>query len=242
MTGTPSLELREEAQSTSAESFDLPAVSRRVLDGDSRRRERHGFYAWRGHDLKYLGAMKNMIRSSVLSFLLIAVSMAFGGVPPLNVTVSDAGGKVAFKGSTNTSGAFTTAKVKPGNYVVQFNSPSAIKGSYAIVVSAGVKKVSAAGIAGEKFAKGGVALKVDVGNLLSITGQVASEVDGAIKDGKKMVWIPKKLGSNIPAHWAEADSAEAKEAKTAGSFSTKNIQDRQNQGASPGQRGDGPSF
>jgi hypothetical protein len=103
--------------------------------------------------------MKTMIRSSVSSFLLIAACVAFGGVPPLSVTVSDASGKAAFKGTTDRTGGFTTAKVKPGNYVVQFTSPSGpVKGSYAIVVSAGVKKVSAAGIGGEKFAKGGVAL------------------------------------------------------------------------------------
>ena len=183
--------------------------------------------------------MKNLIRSSVLSLCFVIACMAYGAVPPLNVTVSDAAGKAAFKGTTDRSGGFTTSKVKPGIYVVQFSSPSAVQGSYSIVVSAGVKKVSAAGVAGEKFAKGGVALKVDVANLLNIVGQVSAETAGASKDGKKMVWIPKQLGSNIPAHWAEADSAEAKQAKTAGNLSTKNIQDRQNQGITPSQRGDG---
>jgi len=177
--------------------------------------------------------MKNMIRTSLLSVLLIAATMAFGAVPPLNVTVSDASGKAAFKGTTDKSGAFATAKVKPGNYVVQFNSPSgAIKGNYAIVVSAGVKKVSAAGVAGEKFAKGGVALKVDVANLLNIVGQVATEEAGASKNGKKMVWIPPQVGSNRPGRWVEEDSADAKLAKTAGSMSTRDLQNKQDQGVS----------
>lgn len=180
--------------------------------------------------------MKNLIRSSVLSFCFAIACMAFGGVPPLTVTVSDASGKAAFKGTTNAQGAFTTAKVKPGNYVVQFNSGGAIKGNYSIVVSAGVKKVSASGVAGEKFAKGGVALKVDVGNLLNIVGQVASESEGALsKNGKKMVWIPKQLNSNLPGHWAEEGSAEAMEAKTAGRMSTDDLRNRQSQGiAMPG--------
>jgi hypothetical protein len=52
-------------------------------------------------------------------------------------------------------------------------------------------------------------------------------------NGKPMVWIPKRTGSNIAAHWAESDSAEAKEVQTASSFSKKNIQDRQNQGITP---------
>ncbi len=182
--------------------------------------------------------MKKMIRNSVLSLFLVAASVTFGAVPPLSVTVSDASGKAAFKGTTNSQGSFTTSKVKPGNYTVQFNSPSgAVKGNYAIVVSAGVKKVSAAGVAGEKFAKGGVALKLEVGNLLNIVGQVAAETSGSApmgSNGKPMVWIPKMLGSNISAHWAESDSAEAKSAKAAGSMSTRDIQNRQDRGISPG--------
>lgn len=115
--------------------------------------------------------MKNLIRGTVLSLCFAIASMAYGAVPPLNVTVSDASGKVAFKGKTDASGTFTTDKIKPGVYDVQFISSGAITGKYSIKVSAGVKHVSAAGIAGDKFAKG-VALKVNVQNLLNIVGEV----------------------------------------------------------------------
>jgi len=94
----------------------------------------------------------------------------------MNVTVSDASGKVAFKGETKNDGAFATGKLQPGKYVVQFiTKNSAIKGGqYSIVVSAGTKKVVANAVAGEKFLAGGVAMKVEVGNGLSIAGQVAA--------------------------------------------------------------------
>ena len=155
--------------------------------------------------------MKNMIRSAVVSLLFVAACIVQAAVPAMNVTVSDAGGKAAFKGTTNTKGTFATAKLKPGNYVVQFNSnSSAVKGNqYAIVVSAGTKKVAANAVSGEKLAGGGVAMKVDVGPGLNITGQVAAELKTAMKNGKKMVWIPPQLGSNLPGHWAEEGSAEA---------------------------------
>ena len=41
---------------------------------------------------------------------------------------------------------------------------------------------------------------------------LARKVRGQVLAGevKRMVWIPKEPGSNIPGHWAEADSAEAK--------------------------------
>jgi hypothetical protein len=115
--------------------------------------------------------MKNLIRGTVLSLCFAIACMAYGAVPPLSVTVSDPSGKVAFKGKTDAQGTFTTDKIKPGIYDVQFTSPSAITGNYSIKVSAGVKHVSAAGIAGDKFAKG-VALKVNVQNLLNIVGEV----------------------------------------------------------------------
>jgi hypothetical protein len=115
---------------------------------------------------------------------------------------------------------------------VQLNAKSApAKGShYAIVVSAGKKKVSATGISGEKLTGGGVALKVDVGAGLNITGQVAAETGGTApmgKNGKPMVWIPKMLGSSIGPHWAESDSAEAAAAKTSGHVRTDTVQKMQ---------------
>ena len=133
-----------------------------------------GVYAWRGHDLKYVRIMKNLIRGTVLSLCFAIACMAYGAVPPLNVTVSDASGKVAFRGKTDAQGTFSTDKIKPGIYDVQFTSTGAITGNYSIKVSAGVKHVSAAGIAGEKFAKG-VALKVNVQNLLNIVGEVKAD-------------------------------------------------------------------
>jgi hypothetical protein len=170
--------------------------------------------------------MKNMIRSAALSLFCFAVSMAYGGVPALNVTVSDASGKAAYKGATNSTGAFATAKLTPGNYTVQINSKSpAVKGNhYAVVVAAGKKKVAASAVPGEKFNGGGVALKVDVGNGLNITGQVAEESKTAMKDGKKMVYIPPALGSNMPGRWVPEDSAEAKTSKSRTHLSNKEVQ------------------
>ena len=49
--------------------------------------------------------------------------------PTFKVTVSGPGGKVAFKGATNTAGIFATSNLSAGNYVVQFNSSNAaVKG------------------------------------------------------------------------------------------------------------------
>ena len=101
---------------------------------------------------------------TLIALTIAAASFAYGSVPALNVTVADSSGKTAFKGATNAKGAFATGMLKPGAYSVQFNSSSAPSGTYALVVSAGSKKVTASAVSGAKFAKGGVAMKIDVGS------------------------------------------------------------------------------
>lgn len=49
----------------------------------------------------------------------------------------------------------------------------------------------------------GYDIDVALGPGARIRGQVAA---GALK---KMVWIAKEIGSNVPGHWAAEDSAEA---------------------------------
>lgn len=171
--------------------------------------------------------MRIIVPTFVLS-LLASASVAFG-LPQLVVTVADSSGKSAFKGATDASGTFATGTLKPGQYVVQFNAKTNVTaGEYALVVSAGRKKVTAGSIPAKKFEGGGVAMRIEVGSGLNITGQFMTGLDMKVgPDGKKMVWIPKQLGSNLPAHWAPADSAEAKAASAAGSLSTKTIMDQQ---------------
>jgi hypothetical protein len=185
--------------------------------------------------------MKTIARSFVVSLIAAAASVASGAVPVINVTVADSSGKAAYKGATDGKGTFATGKLQPGGYVVHFSSKSAPKGSkYALVISAGTKKVMANAVEAEKLAGGGAAMKIDVAAGLNITGQVAAEDKNSAPmghNGKPMVWLPKKLGSNLPAHWVESDSAEAKEAQTSTSFSKKNIQDRQSQGIAPNSGG-----
>ena len=180
--------------------------------------------------------MKHATLSLVLSLSLAAAYAASAAVPTLNVNVLDASGKTTFKGATDSRGIFASPKMQPGNYAVQFTSNSAPKGThYTLVVVAGTKKTFANAITAEKLAGGGVAMKIEAKSNASIQAQVVAEsADTRIgKNGKLMVWIPKKVGSNIPAHWAESDSAEAKEVETSASYSTKNMQNKQNQGVSP---------
>jgi hypothetical protein len=188
--------------------------------------------------------MKKQILRTTMALTLALTPVAFAAVPTLNVTIADSSGKTAFKGNTDTRGIFSSPKLQPGNYAVRFTSSNAPKGShYTLVVVAGTKKTSASAITAEKLAAGGAAMKIEVKGNASIQGQVSAEsAETRIgKNGQLMVWIPKKIGSNIAAHWAESDSAEARETMTSTSYSRKNLQDGANQAKSPQQTGDGIS-
>ncbi|MEN3370030.1 MAG: hypothetical protein V7609_2173 [Verrucomicrobiota bacterium] len=171
--------------------------------------------------------MKNILRFASIVLFLLAVSVGYSVVPAVSVTVSDGGGKVAFKGATGESGTFATPNLKAGNYVVQFNSSSAaLKGQqYTLVISAGTKKVVANGITGDKFHGGGVAMKLEVGSGLHITGQVAETATVKIdpKSKKKMIYIAPTVGSNMPGRWVPEDSPEAVAARQSGLVRTEDV-------------------
>ena len=54
---------------------------------------------------------------------------------------------------------------------MQFNCNGLHSGQYAIAVSAGKKRFTADAVNGEKFTKGGVAMKVEVGTGAKIAGR-----------------------------------------------------------------------
>jgi hypothetical protein len=135
----------------------------------------------------------------------------------MEVTVLDGSGRIAFNGPLSANATFVTKNVPAGHYVVQLNTNSAAvkNNQYLLVVAAGKKKVIASGVPGEKFMTGGVAMKVDVGSPLQITGQIANEPTTAnqgvskykVINGRRYVWVPAELGSNRGGHWVEKSSS-----------------------------------
>jgi hypothetical protein len=176
--------------------------------------------------------MKN---TKILFWLLLlpAISFMHGAtVPPMQVTVTNAAGKVLYKGTTSANGTFATGNLEPGNYVVQFDSKAKIaKGAkFALSASAGKYTVSADSEAGEKFVDPGVAMRVTVASSTKITGQVAAagslpkqtqaapsgkKYSGPVKiiNGKRYIWVLPHTGSVEGGHWVEEGSPEAMQAE-----------------------------
>lgn len=177
--------------------------------------------------------MKNMTRHILLSLLLPIVSTAYGGsLPTLNVSVSNAGGKVVYSGKTNASGAFASGKLEPGNYVVQFtsNDPAAKSGKWGLAVVAGSNNFTADAVSGAKISDAGVAMKVVVSRAANIKGQIASGAAPAmasaapaaakgktpsgpvkIMNGKRYYWVRPMTSSLSGGEWVEEEEAIARE-------------------------------
>ncbi len=193
--------------------------------------------------------MRNPLGKLLLSAAMCAATIAYAGtaVPPMSVLVTK-DGKVAYKGTTNAAGTFSTGKLEAGNYIVQFNSSAVKSGQVGIVLSSGKKKVSADAVAGDKLAKGGVAMKLEVGAGLNITGQVVSgSLAGAqtasgsnarvkVVNGKRYVWVGPETGSNMGGHWVEEGTSNVPQQNTTrmSNSSVQGMQDRGSQGGVPG--------
>lgn len=193
--------------------------------------------------------MKTLRRSLLFSCLALvsASSLICASVPIMEVKISTGAGKLVFNGKTDVAGLFTTKQLAPGDYVVQFSSNSSKGGPFAVVVSAGKKKVVAESVPGSKFTEGGVAMKLKVDKAMSVIGQVAPVGQAAAKNGatvmekghkvkyingKKFVWAQNELGSNIGGRWVDADSAQGRNVLNISNQSVSDLQQSRSQ--SPG--------
>lgn len=169
--------------------------------------------------------MKTLRRSLLFTCLALvsATSLVSASVPIMGVKITNGTGKLVFNGKTDGAGLFTAKALAPGDYSVQLNSNSAKGGPFAVVVSAGKKKVMVGSVPAAQFAKGGVALKLKVDKAMNLSGQVSQVGQATAKDGapvmengrkvkyvngKKLVWVQGELGSNLGGRWVDADSAE----------------------------------
>jgi hypothetical protein len=134
------------------------------------------------------------------------------GVAGVDVFVKQNPGKRA---TTNASGAFAFDGLPAGSYTLTFKAKKAqdtrtqsttnvtVATSYSIRID-GARRVVKSGLTSDNLI-GGFELRVDgVGS--NIRGQVMADAL------KKMVWIPKEPGSNIPGRWVAEGSPEAKAA------------------------------
>jgi hypothetical protein len=147
--------------------------------------------------------------------LAIASIVRGGGVPNVEVTVSDATGKLTYRGKTDGSGVFATGPVAAGNYVVQFKAGNAAvdRNDYAIYAAAGYRRVVADAISGAAFSGAGVAVRLKPTAPTPIIGQVAlggvNALGTKIVNGVRYVLLPPATGDLGP-RWVQEGTQAAR--------------------------------
>jgi hypothetical protein len=172
--------------------------------------------------------MKNVAQNIVFFLIICAASVVYGAnVPTVSVTVKEnAAGKTVKRLKTDSHGNFALGALPAGAYTLEFRAKQSadLKNQQFSIAIDGIKKSGKqGGISGDSLV-GGVALNVEVASGTKVAGQVTTGVNVAVKNSKKkMVWIPKQIGTNKPGHWAEEDSAEVIPDHNAGLLRTEDI-------------------
>jgi hypothetical protein len=164
--------------------------------------------------------MKTPLRYIVIAVAVAVSSTAFASVGGLDVTVKK-NGKAVYTGKTDTSGSFNTGSLEPGPYNIELRAPRSmnLKGQkLAISVRAG-KDAPRQSSADGAHLLAGVAMSVEVAKTARLSGQVTQagrmveaktpegmeKVKANVKviNGKRHVWVPAPIGSNMGGRWVE---------------------------------------
>ena len=162
-------------------------------------------------------------------------------------------GTSVFQGKTDPRGNFATPPLNAGSYTVEFRSKqaAAMKGKdITIAINSGKGESSQSTAPADKFASG-VAMNFEVKKPTKLTGQVGADagaeavsnakgpvVAGSVKiiNGKRFVWMPPELGSNMGGKWVPEGSPGAPKAniQRGNRDSLQRMQDHSGQGSVPG--------
>jgi hypothetical protein len=160
--------------------------------------------------------------------LFVSASFARADLSQVQVTIAtDPGGAVVAKTNLDRRGSFSTPTLQPGAYTIMFHASTAgaLKGrQFSLRARAGRQRVDADGVAGEKFAAGGVGMRLQVKNATKMTGEVltpeaaaaAAESSAAksgakvkVMNGKRYIWVGPETGSQMGGRWVPEEEAGA---------------------------------
>ena len=138
-------------------------------------------------------------------------------------------GKILKQVKTDSTGHFTLGTYPAGTYIMEFR---AAKGSrvkdqrFAIQIDGIKAKGRQSGILA-KYLLGGFGVDVETAVGMPVKGQVTT---GSLAATKKMIWLPREIGSGIPGHWVEEDSSRSVAGVNAGTIRLDTIRKMQDHG------------
>jgi hypothetical protein len=160
--------------------------------------------------------MKNVTLGILFCTVAFATSVIYGsqeasGVYGIDVVVKQ---KPSNHAVTDPNGNFALESLPPGSYTLSFRARPAkdlrsstrdkviVATSYSIKIEGTKSPANRSGLTSDKILAG-VDIAVQVGSGAKVRGRVLPA------GSKKMVWVPQRVGSNFPGHWAEEGSEEA---------------------------------
>jgi hypothetical protein len=163
--------------------------------------------------------MKHMTFGIVFLLVALATPVIYGGEPAHGVAGVDVIVKQRprDRAVTDARGNFAIEALAGGSYRLTFRARKAedlhhstsdeviVATMYSIKIDGTKRTVNKSGLTTNDLLAG-YDVDVDLGPGARIRGQVAAVTS------KKMVWIPQETGSNVPGHWVQEGSAEAKAA------------------------------
>jgi hypothetical protein len=169
--------------------------------------------------------MKPMTCGIVFLLVALATPVIYGGEPARGVAGVDVIVKQrpSDRKVTDTRGNFAMDALAAGSYTLTFRARKAedlhrntsekviVATLYSIKIDGTKRAVTKNGLTTDDLLAG-YDIDVDLGPGARIRGQVAAAAS------KKMVWLPREPGSNLPGHWVEEGSAEARAAPHHNSF------------------------
>ena len=194
-----------------------------------------------------------LLVTCVLASLAVGASAAPSTVSFDVIVKQKPGGTSVFQGKTDSRGNFATPLLNAGSYSVEFRSKqaAAMKGrDITIAIKSGKGESTQSTAPAGKFASG-VAMNFEIEKPTKLTGQVGADagaealsnakgpmVAGRVKiiNGKRFVWMPPELGSNMGGKWVPEGSPGAPKANVQrGNRDTlQRMQDHSGQGSVPG--------
>ena len=200
-----------------------------------------------------LNSPRTCLVACAVAFVALGASAAPSTISFDVVVKQKANGARVFQGKTDSRGNFATPPLDAGSYSVEFRSKqaAAMRGrDITIAINSGKGESTQSTAPADKFASG-VAMNFEIKKPTKLTGQVGADagaeavasakgpvVAGSVKiiNGKRFVWMPPELGSNMGGKWVPEGSPGAPKANVQrGNRETlQRMQDHSGQGAMPG--------
>ena len=167
-----------------------------------------------------LAALSGLLVSSAVASPSALTSAPPAPPVPVEVVIRDQRHHLIHKQMVAANGVFETERLEGGTYTVLFKARGpALKGAqYALFLASGRNKVTEDALAGERLDGPGVAMNIVVPRTCNIVGQVANGQTTSrhkivfkvkIVNGRRYVWQPPGVSSNIPGRWIEDGIADA---------------------------------